>query len=185
MKTILPLGVFALLASALMADARLAAQEPAKEKAAGPSVVRGDNHLIFRVETPLQRLLMRRRVPAVFVAVNGSGCYDKKEFNPEVLEALRRDLGRSAAAGDAVQFSIFFGEGSGGLDPGPLKQALGRMADGLGLKADPAAMEWRNDTITWKQKLAQMDEGLPAAGRLAMRMEPATTRPGSIPCALT
>jgi hypothetical protein len=160
MKFILSLGALALLAPAPMA----AGQGPARQKAARPDVTRGENHVIFRVKTPLQRLLTRQGVPSLFVAVNGAGCYDKKEFAPATLEALRRDLSRTTSAGDVVRFSIFFGEGSDGLDPKPLQEALGNLAGELALVADPNRMEMRNDNLSWKQKLAQMDEGLPAAG---------------------
>jgi hypothetical protein len=164
MKKMTLLGASALLVAGML-QAESIAREAAKDQPDKPTIRRGANHLIFPVETPLQRLLVRRGNAKVFVVVNGTGCYNKGEFDPAVIDALRRDLGQSASAGDTVQFSIFFGANSGGLDPEPLKQALGRLADDLGLQSAPAEMEWRNDFVTWKQKLAQMDEGLPAGAR--------------------
>lgn len=145
-----------------MASFGHAGQEPAKGEARKPSVVRGANHLIFPVETPLQRLLCRRHDAKVFVAINGANASEKSEIEQTILEPLRHDLSQVAAPGDIVQFSILFGKDSKERDPTPMKKALNGLVNDLQLQSDPADDEWGSAPLTWKEKVAQIDEDLPA-----------------------
>jgi hypothetical protein len=165
MSTVTTLGLSTPILLAAMAFGNPVAQEPKGGGPAGPDVRRGANHLVFPVRTPLQRLLVRGKDAKILVVVNGTGCYDEGEIDSAAIGALRRDLGRSARAGDAVQFRIFFEGNSRGLDTGPLERALAGLAGDLGLRSPPAGFEWTNEPVTWKQKLTQIDEGRPPGAR--------------------
>jgi hypothetical protein len=133
-----------------------------KVKAKRPSVVRGVKYLIFPVETPLQRLLIKRQDTKVFVAVDASDLHED-ELPRDVMESLDRDLRRFASQGDGVKFSVFFGRDSGrGNEPRRLFETLSELAREAGLPAQARDQEWHNDSGTWKDKIAQMDRGLPA-----------------------
>jgi hypothetical protein len=123
-------------------------QEPTKGEARKPLVVRGANHLIFPVETPLQRLLSRRHDAKVFVVINGANASQKSEVEQIILEPLRHDLSQVAAPGDSVQFSILFGKDSKERDPLPMKKALNGLVNDLQLQSDPADDEWGSDPLT-------------------------------------
>jgi hypothetical protein len=163
MKNAALIGLFTLLAVAGTVRIDLVAQEPAKAEPQVPSVRRGVDYLIVPIQTEVQRLLLVRRQDAkFFVALNGAGLRDEDGADQALLEAVRRDLGRTAAKGDAVLFSIFFGDSPERFDPVRLKETLAGIAADLGLKADPSEVEWRNDNDTWQERVATMEEGLPA-----------------------
>jgi hypothetical protein len=155
------LGVCTLLAISGIVRIELVAGQPAKGEPDEPSVRRGVDYLVFPVKTELQRLLVHRQDAKVFVALNGTGLRSEDDVDETVLKAIRADLGRIASKGDAVQFSIFFGKSSGGFNPRAMREALRNLALDLGLEALAREVEWRNDVVTWKDRLATIEEGLP------------------------
>jgi hypothetical protein len=160
MRRLALLAICASLLALVMAPISQGGQETAKAKRL--SVVRGAKYLIFPVETPLQRLLIKRQDTKILVAVDASELYEDK-LPKDVMKALDRDLRRFANQGDGVKFSVFFGRDSGrGNEPRHLFEMLSELAREAGLPAQARDQEWHNDSGTWKDKIAQMDRGLPA-----------------------
>jgi hypothetical protein len=99
------------------------------------------------------------------VVINGANASQKSEVEQTILEPLRHGLSQAAAPGDIVQFSILFGKDSKERDPLPMKKALNGLVNDLQLQSDPADDEWGSDPLTWKEKVAQIDEDLPVDAR--------------------
>src|SRR5947209_3658829 len=101
-------AIYATLLALVMAPLSQGEQETNKVKAKRPTVVRGAKYLIFPVETPLQRLLIKRQDTKIFVAVDASELHEDK-LPRGVMESLDRDLRRFATQGEGVKFGVFFG----------------------------------------------------------------------------
>ncbi len=156
------IGAIALLAALTVPRADVLAQEPAKDKPVEPAFVRGEHHLIFRVETELQRLLIRPLDAKIVVVIDGEGIRKPDDVDEgPLVETIRRDLAGFARRGEAVHFILFFGNGAAPIDPRGMKAALARTADALDLAYYPTRMSATFSGKTWREDVASLDD-LPA-----------------------
>jgi hypothetical protein len=148
------LGLVVLLAAFTVPRADLLAQEPTKDKPAEPAFVRGDHHLIFRVETELQRLLIRPLDAKIVVVIDGERIRKPDDVDEALVETVRRGLAGFARRGEAVHFILFFGDGSPVIDPRGMKTALAHTADALDLAYYPDRISSTFAANTWREHVA-------------------------------
>ena len=155
---LLRLGAIALLAAFTVPRADVLAQEPAKDKPAEPAFVRGEHHLIFRVETELQRLLIRPLDAKIVVVIDAERIRQPDDVEEARVETIRRDLASFARRGEAVHFILFFGKGAAPIDPRGMKAALARTADALDLAYHPGRVSATFSGKTWREDVASVDD---------------------------
>ncbi len=172
----------ALAMAVAMAGADVLAQEPSKEKPAGPAFVRGEHHLVFRVETELQRLLIRPLDAKIVVVIDGEGIRKPDDVDEPLVETIRRDLASFAKRGEAVHFILFFGNGLPPIDPRGMKTALAHTADALNLAYYPSRISSAFAQNTWREHVAPVgdrpvtpDRDEPGVGGGTYRVYPVRT----------
>jgi hypothetical protein len=164
MKKIALFGVSGLLIVAGMIRFDLVAQESAEGGRKGPGPPGGEHHLVFPVRTELQRLILGKDI-SVFVSLDPTGIVKDGELDQAVLQSIRRDLARAGTREGLVHFRIFHGKTS---DPTQnrepemqLHKALRGLARAVGIRGAKVDQEFRNDDMTWRDRIATLDGARP------------------------
>ena len=152
------LGALVLLAAFTIPGADILGQGPAKDKPAAPAFVRGEHHLIFRVETELQRLLIRPLDARIVVVIDAERIREPDGVDEALVETVRRDLAGFARRGEPVHFILCFGKDALPIDPRGMKAALARAADALDLAYYPDHMSSTFDSKTWRERVASVGD---------------------------
>jgi hypothetical protein len=162
MKKIALFGVSGVLVFAGMIRLDLAARESAEGGREGLKPPRGEHHLVLPVQTELQRLILGKDV-SVFVTLDLMGVVKDAELDQSALRSIRRDLAGAGARDGIVYFRIFHDKTSALHENKLLHDALRGLARAEGFRGAKVDEEFRNDDLTWRERLATFDGGRPGS----------------------
>jgi hypothetical protein len=163
MKKFAPFGVAGVLVLAGMVRINLNAQESVDGPPTGSKQPRGEHHRVVPVQTELQRLILGKD-SSVFVTLDLAGVVKDAEPDQAALLSIRRDLAGAGARNGIVCFRIFHAKTADSHENKRLHDALRRLAQAEGFHGANVDEEWRNDALTWRERIAALDgapHGLP------------------------
>jgi hypothetical protein len=160
MKKIALFGVSGLLVVAGMIRFDLAAQESAEGRQKGPGPPSGEHHVVFPVRTELQRLILGKDI-SVFVSLDLTSVVKDSQLDQAALQSIRRDLVRAGTRDGIVHFRIFHDKASDHHENRRLHDALSGLARVVGFRDAKVDEELRNDDVTWRDRIATLDEARP------------------------
>jgi hypothetical protein len=165
MKKVALFAVAGLLVVAGMIRFDLVAQESAKGGRDDPGPPRGEPHLVFPVQTELQRLILGKDI-SVFVSLNLRGVVKEGgELDQAALRSIGRDLAAAGAREGIVHFRIFHDRTSSPGADKRLHDALRGLARAVGFRGAKVDEELRNDDVTWRERIATLDRSRPGLPR--------------------
>jgi hypothetical protein len=138
----------------------LFAQESAAGGRKGLNPPRDKHHLVFPVQTELQRLSLGYDI-SVVVTLDPMGVVKDGAPTQVALEEIRRDLAGVGAKDGIVYFRIFHDRTSPPNENKRLHDALSELARAEGFRGSKFHEELRNDDMTWRERIAALDEGRP------------------------
>jgi hypothetical protein len=153
-------GVAGALVLAGMINIDLAAQVSADGRPMGSDPPRGEHHRVLPVQTELQRLILGKDV-SVFVTLNLTGVVKDAKPDEAGLRSIRRDLAGAVARDGIVYFRIFHDKTADSHENKRLRDALRGLAQAEGFRGSKVDEEWRNDALTWRERITALNGGPP------------------------
>ena len=95
----------------------------------------------------------------MFVSLDLTGVVKDSEPDQAALRSIRHDLAEGGTRDGIVYFRIFHDKTADSHENKRLHDALRALAQAEGFRGAKVDEEWRNDALTWRERIAALDGG--------------------------